>query len=152
MEDRKIHSLSQRDHHLSLAFGHGNDPEAQESGGEGEINSCTWNSGSRLWILLSDMMPVPFWLYFVLIVSHLDQDFWQPQNCWFIPFAAQVAQLFIATQDFGVLWQCCINLCALRMRQWRAQTFLCIVSNQIRVLFHLKMRAILEGKSKQKRK
>lgn len=50
----------------------------------------------------------------------------------------------------GVLWRCCINLCALRMRQWRAQTFLCIVSNQIRVLFHLKMRAILEGKSQQK--
>lgn len=52
----------------------------------------------------------------------------------------------------GVLWWCCINSCALRMRQWRAQTFLCIVSNQIRVLFHLKMRAILEAKSQQKKK
>lgn len=55
-------------------------------------------------------------------MSQFAQDFWEPQNCWFLPFAAQVSQLFFATLDFGVfmamLWFG-INLCVLRMRQWR---------------------------------
>lgn len=46
----------------------------------------------------------------------------------------------------GCLW-CCCDLCALRMRQWREQTLLSIVSNQIRGLIHLKMRPILEAKT-----
>lgn len=90
--------------------------------------------------------------YFVLVVSQLDQEFWEPQSCWFIPFAAQVSQLFVTTRDFVALLWFSTNLCALRTRQWRAQTLLSIVSNQIRGLIHLKMRPILEGKKQQKRK
>lgn len=51
----------------------------------------------------------------------------------------------------GCSW-CCCDLCALRMRQWREQTLLSIVSNRIRGLIHLKMRPILEGKKPTKKK
>lgn len=63
-----------------------------------------WAQGCEFCSLASQLTqcPVPFCLSFVLAVSQFAQDFWEPQNCWFLPFAAQVSQLFFATLDFGV--------------------------------------------------
>lgn len=135
-------------------------PWGLESGGDGEIDSCTLEIQAQICefcFLASQLTQCPdsFCSYFVLVWISVRSRFLGAPELLVHPICSTGITAFCHHMGFwGVYGNAviCINLCALRMRQWRAQTFLRIVSNQIRVLIHLKMRPILEGKKTTKKK